>query len=458
MGNQLCKTGGTGERAFADVIDILTCKNGGDSDDEPDVRMRQDRRRYRPATEAGMRAQGMPGIANPPFRPLSRSASPSKAQQAQRQALPNESHLVTYDVMADDVRLPGESCVVTSGLAPLGNSPQREYRNLADQTQADLLSPARTLSPATKLQPTRSFDIAKPYKLGDMIEIWSASQNDWRRGRVDKDTGEWLHISYQGPGGRMMSKIMPNGHEHLRFEGESWDKEKGAASPAAAADITQQPSSPQNGLPSPPPQAAAPETLFSGLSGVELSSLSLGGMMMPASASGGIYQLGDSLEIWSTSQNAWCPGKVDKADAEWVSISYSGAAGPMTKVMPNGHEHLRPQGPQGQSVFSNANREPSRDDFLPPPAPTRPYNAGDAIEIFSTSQNQWCQGSITKVDGDWVHVTYMGPGGRPMNKIMPNGHAHVRMLVGSVHGSVGQANPLYEQPQPSGYNSRPGIY
>merc|ERR1719456_1874238 len=88
-----------------------------------------------------------------------------------------------------------------------------------------------------------------------------------------------------------MIKQMPEGHDHLRH----------AAAPPAAASIA-------------PKQASSP----------------------------GVFKVGDKVEIWSNSQNAWCRGSVEKLEGELVNIKYTSNDGQnMTKLMPNGHEFLR---------------------------------------------------------------------------------------------------------------------
>lgn len=409
MGNHLCKTELQGARsALSEVFELLACDVTDDGERE-EMMMDRRQQRYMPGMQVGAPtyaglAPGNTGSAFP-----RKQASPSNAQ---RGVMPGESVLVTYDVTGESVRLtpPGESMVVSSA-------------NMAARLEAP--SPARTVSPQ-KLQPTQSFDVNAPYKVGDQIEIWSSSQQAWCLGTVEKADGDWIHISYKGPGGgQLMSKIMPNGHEHLRFPWHS-NAAPEYSSPFRGGE------SPQRELPASPVGSPNRTAL-----NITVPPSSPG----PTVAAG--YGVGESIELWSTSQNNWCSGVVHKNEGEWVTINYQGPGGvPMTKIMPNGHESLRRAGainggllgaqrdvlsPIPESVLSPMQ---SQDVFLPapPPAPNRAYGAGDSIEIWSTSQNAWCQGSVSKVDGDWAHIAYRGPGGQPMNKIMPNGHAHLRLL------------------------------
>jgi hypothetical protein len=295
-----------------------------------------------------------------------------------------------------------------------------------------IAAPAVTASKA-QLQSTASFDVEQPYKAGDLIQIWSTSQQRWCPATVEKAQGEWCTVSYKGAEGRLMSKVMPNGHAHLQH---AWSQNNAPPEDPSLSN------SPQKGLLS--PGARGQQSPLSP-GGAQSSSL-LAGFSPLAPAAVATYKVGDELEIWSSSQNSWCRGKVFKAEGEWVHVAYKGPGGePMTKLMPNGHEELRlVEAPFAQDPYSQV-CQPGLTDFLsptasksnlglldnfdlppPPPPASACYQQGDRIEIWSASQNSWRPGHISKVDGEWVHVAYQGPGGQPMSKIMPNGHAQLR--------------------------------
>merc|ERR1711924_428836 len=59
------------------------------------------------------------------------------------------------------------------------------------------------------------------YKVGDLVELWSKSQQAWVRGSVDKVEGQLIHVAYVGKEGLPTTKTMPNGHEELRTPGEA---------------------------------------------------------------------------------------------------------------------------------------------------------------------------------------------------------------------------------------------
>lgn len=403
MGNQICKSNYRGgyKGAINDVLDFLNC-----GEPEEFGRGSRDEVIVSPKRFVDESNGSYHGVANQSRRP---AGSPVPARQhgmSPNRNLPGESCVVTYDVGAmgygpatgaeNPYQYPGQSMVVTGA---------SQYNNLGS-TGLSPAGPPMELA-AQPLQSSDSFDVERPYKLGDRIEIWSTSQQAWCSATVDKAQGEWIYVSYKGAEGRLMSKIMPNsGHEHLRFHGAAWDLPANRNSPSK--DLLQQRS---------PLSPGAGQT----------NAVSVAPLLPTATAA--TYKVGDQIEIYSTSQSAWCRGRVEKAEGEWVTISYKGVGGqPMSKLMPNGHEQLRfPQAVDESEMpamsLSNA--------LQPPPAPqTAAYKAGDRIEIWSTSQNSWRPGSIAKVDGEWVHVSYSGPGGQAMNKIMPNGHAHIRLQAG----------------------------
>lgn len=463
MGNQFpCKSA---ERTVFKVLDTLSCNYDSD-DDSPSKEFRRGQggiadRRYREAMQGASiyDRPGMPGGFGPAGPPPGARKQPSPSPAQRTGQLPGESCLVTYDVNGPreiaPISYPGESTIVTSSVNWPSSHVSRTRSN--DQaspqpsmagTSAERVGPSMEAFPSAmergqepNLQPTKSFDVEAPYKVGDTIQIWSTSNQAWCNGTVEKAQGEWVHISYKSPAGQQISKVMPNGHEHLRFH--SWQ--------------TDAPPSPQKAqLPAAPPAntASPPRPLDA-----TIPNLEAGDPYYSPQPGARTYKVGDEVELWSTSQNNWVRGSVHKAEGDWVTIAYNGPQGPMTKIMPNGHEQIRtPEVPLATAGFITA-LSPIREDFSrdwgnlsptqtqnwvapspgltvdslpapPPPAPTQQaYKVGDNVEIWSTSQQTWCRASVSKVEGDWAHIAYRGPGNQPMNKIMPNGHAHLRLLT-----------------------------
>lgn len=399
MGNKIVKSNSL-NGTMQEIVEFLSCGNAS-SDDEGQDEVSVSTRKY---MDNGRNRPGGPYAGQPAARsPVPGRQRPTTSPSKQ-QGLPGESCLVTYDVGAmgygASAAYPGQSMVVTGS--------QLEQRNY------EPISPPVVIASKPQLQSTQSFGVDVPYKVGDHIMLWSTSQQQWCNGIVDKAQGEWIHITYKGPEGRDMSKIMPVHHEHLQHP---W----GNLQPPNERSL---PSSPQKGPVQMPPSPG----------GAQTSALFAGSANYPAEKGAVTYKVGDNVEIWSTSQNSWCRARVDKAEGDWINISYKGSGGqPMTKLMPNGHEELRfPQSAYSQRPQTDQ-LTPTQggDAFLPPPPPsTASYKTGDRIEIWSTSQNSWRPGSITKADAEWVHVSYADPTGKPMEKIMPNGHAHLRLQAG----------------------------
>jgi len=64
-------------------------------------------------------------------------------------------------------------------------------------------------------------------------------------------------------------------------------------------------------------------------------------------------------------------------------------------------------------------------------AAPRAFKMGDQVEIWTTSQKAWRKGSVDKVEGTWVHISYTSVEGQTMTKIMPNGHEELRLPLTS---------------------------
>jgi len=446
MGNKFCRSSVT---HLKETLEFLSCDEQSDDEDQNEMKM-QNWQRYQNAQRACMQQQGAYAAPRHGVSPAAHQQIAPAPNPNQYQGLPGESMVVTgsYQPPAH----PGESMLVTG--SEIDHNIQQSALQYHVPGAGDRTRSLQVASPPPKaLEPTKSFDVEAPYQVGNQIEIWSTSQQAWCPGHVDKANGEWITISYKGGDGRAMSKIMPNGHEHLHFVG------MGREPPLNAGKME----SPQKAPPSP----AANEG-WSPFAGLAVNPYEAAPVQPAPVVS--TYFVGDEIEIYSNSQGAWCSGKVDRTDGEWLHISYRTPKGQaVTKIMPCGHAELRspqmasperpqtqasPERPQmgspereyigsqfsqqdeyGASIFSQQRDiyapVASQSDLPPPPPPVRPYRAEDQIEIWSTSQNAWCKGNVSKVEGDWVHINYSGPGGQPMNKIMPNGHAHVRLLQSS---------------------------
>lgn len=92
----------------------------------------------------------------------------------------------------------------------------------------------------------------------------------------------------------------------------------------------------------------------------------------PSEANRGVYRVGQPVELYSKSQQAWCRGTIDKVEGNWVHICYSGPEGqPMNKIMPNGHEEIRAVRAQGNdgAELQKALAPALLSSSAPPPRP-----------------------------------------------------------------------------------------
>lgn len=56
-----------------------------------------------------------------------------------------------------------------------------------------------------------------PYRVGDQVEIFSKSMSSWCQGSIDRAEGGLVSIRYKAPNGDYICKVLPNGHEDIRF-------------------------------------------------------------------------------------------------------------------------------------------------------------------------------------------------------------------------------------------------
>lgn len=135
------------------------------------------------------------------------------------------------------------------------------------------------------------------------------------------------------------------------------------------------------------------------------------------------YRVRDEIEVWSNSHNRWCPGTVEAVDGVKISVKYSSPEGAaMTKQMPESHDHLRHALGATQTCASML-IVPGSDSV----SSAGGYRVGDPIQIWSKSQNAWCNGFVEKVQGDLVGIKYSSTDGQSMTKMMPMGHEHLRL-------------------------------
>jgi hypothetical protein len=107
--------------------------------------------------------------------------------------------------------------------------------------------------------------------------------------------------------------------------------------------------------------------------------------------------VGESVELWSASQNAWVPAVVVAVKPDGtLTAQYGQHQKEIARVHYEGY--LRPAAKR------------------PEAAPARRYQEGDAVDVFSTSEGKWVPAKVTSVaDNGTVSVKY----GRAQKEIQP---------------------------------------
>lgn len=227
--------------------------------------------------------------------------------------------------------------------------------------------------------------MARKYKVGDDIEVWSNSHERWSKGTIEKVEPGKVHAKYYSPDGAAMIKQMPETHEHLRhYE---------APAPARAASKQAAPAAPT-----------------------------------------GVYKAGENIEIWSQSQNAWCRGHILKLEGDLVNVKYTSPDGQtMTKLMPNGHEYLRHEERQQQQAMpppppppGRGSRESSHhmDSMMPLPTAESAVQREDSAEIMGSLQEAGAGSGATSQAASIAiaHDSYSSAVATSMNQGMNGTH------------------------------------
>jgi len=202
-----------GNMDLADAIPELFRFMTGDGSGEEEVPAQKGQRLARPGqaeqvvdrrrqasspAAAGQPLSATPVAARQPLSAVTTGEAPSPARAPHGCGSPQEGNTLLQQTPPSGVG------------ATLVQSPLR-----ANVLVPPRQTPPRTLSAA--VASTSPKEEAGSYNVGDLVEIWSKSQQTWCRGSVEKSEGAWVHIAYAGLEGQPMSKIMPNGHEEIRL-------------------------------------------------------------------------------------------------------------------------------------------------------------------------------------------------------------------------------------------------
>lgn len=183
------------------------------------------------------------------------------------------------------------------------------------------------------------------YAVGDAVEVYSLSRKAWFPGVVERTREGFVLVAYAAIEGATepSRKEIPTRHSHLR---RRVGPAAGGRGGAAAAE---------------PP--APPE---------------------------GAFKVGDSVEVYSASRKAWCPGRIDAITNGVAVTCYKLPGGEFQqKELPLNHEHLRKPLEQEKDALQ----------------------LGEAVEVLHASTTSWCPGRVVaKGGGNAVRVAYLPPG------------------------------------------------
>lgn len=134
----------------------------------------------------------------------------------------------------------------------------------------------------------------------------------------------------------------------------------------------------------------------------------------PAAATEDLYAPGAAVEVWSTSDKVWYRGSVKSVDEGLVTLEYTKTPGSNTnnkvvKVLPLGHQDLRPA---GQASSSNST-----------------IAIGTPVKVWSNTDSKWCEGKVLSVEENIVSLEYVRDEGSSSKvvKSLPLGHPDLRL-------------------------------
>jgi hypothetical protein len=155
------------------------------------------------------------------------------------------------------------------------------------------------------------------------------------------------------------------------------------------------------------------------------------------------WSVGEQMEVWSESQHMWLRGQVSHIMGDMVTVLYQSANGALQKQLPSHHPYLRALPAQapvpiGQQEPLQENSRQNTDastvtcaDPLHEAKRAKPSTAlalGDAVEVFSESQQRWLAGKVARLGDCTVTVEYGRTEGAVVHKELPLGHKHLRFL------------------------------
>lgn len=232
------------------------------------------------------------------------------------------------------------------------------------------------------VHPIRSGPWPQP---GDIVEIFSNSQQAWFKGKIDSREDNMVTVSYEQLG-LMATKTLPADHANLRAfkaeKGKGKGREKGSSNGERGSVIEEKGSAmPKGGYSSAAEEEERP-------------------LQVPVLE-------GDPVEIYSNSMQCWCKGYVESIRGNLVTMSYQSPSADgcgfdwTKKTLPSEHNQWR------KAVNATGHGMTRAADS------TEDYDIGDAVEIYSNSNEVWCKGRVTQKRRGVVTVCFQLPGAGP---------------------------------------------
>jgi len=138
--------------------------------------------------------------------------------------------------------------------------------------------------------------------------------------------------------------------------------------------------------------------------------------------------VGDFVEVFSNSAQAWCPGFIETVEAGVATLVFQlPGAGPedwSEKQLPMGNAGFRRISAEALQELDSLDRAGSEGGSW-----SSELVVGDWVEVFSNSRKAWCLGRVTCAGKDDVTAAFQLPGAGPdewVEKRLPRSSGELR--------------------------------
>eukprot|EP00928_Gymnodinium_smaydae_P045486 TRINITY_DN30317_c0_g1_i1.p1 TRINITY_DN30317_c0_g1~~TRINITY_DN30317_c0_g1_i1.p1 ORF type:complete len:908 (-),score=192.40 TRINITY_DN30317_c0_g1_i1:106-2472(-) len=276
---------------------------------------------------------------------------------------------------------------------------------------------------------------------GCEVEVFSNSQQAWCPGHVERRSGVMVTVAFLLPGagpGEFSRKVMPADHADLRPKGAGASSELGKAA---------RPQLQRRG------SVVAGKGSGGGYGAVPAQSSSSSTAAAPQ------FAVGEWVETYSRSRQAWCPARVEALSGGKVTVAYwyPGAFPDewQRKELPADHEDLRKRREGSGAPGAGSAAAPATDAAAGRAGRKSviELQVGDKVEVFSNALQSWCPGRIESKTAKSVVAVFKTPGtggDEDMSqKELPLGHPHVRLLAAASSSPSAAKTPADEAGSPS---------